>query len=250
MVSKAGLRREEREKRSRVQNGLAAAGSALIGLLLFIMPRTGRWIATDLSLSFAISIWCAWHCWGLKPRWITRLCFLVLHAGLFVLLGWIVWPHIRVSPANVTFAGFQNETFNFSVRNETDDDVYDVQIPFFLETHDHLDSKFSAKVIPNGEPAPRIFGDYNYCYGKRSDIHKVLPNEQEALVVHVSHITPMGNRSFSVTYTGGEKLEANAERPTFILTPYSYSDTQGTIGVRGNFRACKFVSANESAVPQ
>jgi hypothetical protein len=247
MPTRARRKADQKKHRVRVW---AATGAVIMALAQYIFPGNSVTLVIVLLIVFCVSVPMARYGYVYAAKWYFWIPILVAHGIILSAIGWWRWPRIKVSPAKVAFAGFQGETFNFSVRNETNDDVYDVQIPFLLQTHNHLDSKFSAKVLPNGEPSPHIFGDYNYCYGKGNDIHKVLANEQEVLVVHVSHITSMGTRSFSVSYAGGEKLEAKAETPSFILTPYSFSEMQGTIGVRGDYRACKFVSANDGVVPQ
>jgi hypothetical protein len=242
MVSKAGLRKEQREKQSRINNGIATIGAIVIGLLLFVLPRTGVWITLDLSFAGLLSLYCVWYCWGLSPTWGKRFGFFVLHGILIIGLGYAVWPRIKVSPGEVSFLGFPDETFNFSVKNERGDDIYDVQIPFLIGYDKHFDSKLSAKVSPNGDPLQPTSNDYNYCYGEKGDgdVSKVMPNEREVLIVNIRHLPPNGNGSFSITYAGGEKFEAQSEAPTFASEPYSYSPVQGTVGVRGDYRICRF----------
>jgi len=173
----------------------------------------------------------------------------VLHVIFVIGLSYAVWPRIRVSPTRISFEGYPNETFNFSVRSERSDDVYDVQIPFLIGYNKHLDNKFSAKVTPNGDPQQRIHDDYNYCFGKDDGgVHHVLPNEREVLIVRIGHLAPFEVRSFSITYGGGKKLETNPGTPSFIAEPYSYSPMQATMGVRGNYRICKFAIATDGLV--
>jgi hypothetical protein len=241
MVSKAGLRREVRERQARIRNGIATVGATVTGLLLFVLPRTGAWVAIDLSAAWLISLYCVWHCWGLPPTRVKRIGFLALHIALVVCLGYVVWPRITVSPRHTVFAGYPNETFNFSVKNNRDDDVYDVQIPFPIGRDRHLEDKLSAKVLPNGDPPQRMYDDYNYCYGKGPDVHKILPHEQEVFIVRIRHLPPGGIGTFSITYAGGEKLETKPGSPNFVGEPYSYSDMQGRIEVRGNYRICKYM---------
>ena len=145
------------------------------------------------------------------------------------LFGWWVWPRITVSPTRISFAGYPNETFNFSVRNQRADDVYDVQIPFLIGYNKHLDDKLSVKVASNGDPPQRLYDDYNYCFGVGKDIKKVMPHEREVLIVRIRHLPPFGIGSFSITYAGGEKFETKSGTPNFISEPYSYSPMQGTV---------------------
>lgn len=242
MVSKGGLRREERERRARIQNGIVTVGTTVIGLLLFVLPRTGVSVAADLSVAWAFSLFCVWHCWGWYSTWRKRLGFLLLHTSLVIFLGSLVWPRIVVSPSVVKFQGFPNETFNFSVRNGRSDDIYDVQIPFLIGLGKNFENKLSAIVMPNTEdPHQPTTNDYNYCFGTGSgDVTKIMPNEREVLVVNLRHLPPYGHESFSVTYTGGEKFEAKSEEPSFASEPFSYSPNQGTVGVRGDYRICKY----------
>jgi hypothetical protein len=248
MVTKAGLRREEREKQSRIMNGVSSCGALVSGLFLFVLPRTGPWISADLTVAVLVSLYCVWHCWGLHPTKFKRMGFLILHIGLAFAVAYSVWPKITVSPGHVAFAGYPDETFNFSVKNDRPDDVYDVQIPFPIGQDKHFDDKLSAKVSPNGDPPQRLYDDYNYCYGVGGDVKKVTPHEQEVFIVRIRHLPPSGIGSFSITYKGGEKFETKPGTPNFIAEPYSYSPMQGTVGVRGDYRICKYAIATDGMV--
>ena len=89
------------------------------------------------------------------------------HGALLAVSGYWLWPRITVSPAQVSFQGYQNETFNFSARNGRADDVYDVQIPFLIGYNKHYEDKLSARVMPNGDPPQALSFDYNYCFGTK-----------------------------------------------------------------------------------
>jgi hypothetical protein len=122
--------------------------------------------------------------------------------------------------------------------------VYDVQIPFFIGRNKHFEDKLSAEVIGNVEPSGPLKDDYNYCYGVKGDgvVSHMQENEQEVLIVRIPHLVPYSSGAFSVTYTGGDKLpDIVPGRPDFIDEPYSYSPNSGTVGVRGDYRACKYV---------
>jgi hypothetical protein len=176
----------------------------------------------------------------------VRWLFLAFVCGsISVGWGWCWWQRIIVSPSRVSFQGYPDETFNFSVKNGLADDVYDVQIPFLIGYNKHFEDKLSAKVTSNGDPPQRIYDDYNYCYGKGPDVHKSLPNEQEVLIVRIRHLPPFGVGNFSVKYTGGEKLETQSGTPNFIDDPYSYSPMQTTVGVRGDYRICKYAISTD-----
>jgi hypothetical protein len=185
------------------------------------------------------------YVYNLPLRW--SLAIFLLHGAALAALGYRVWPSITVSPRQVLFQGFPDETFNFSVTNGRADDVYDVQIPLNVGNGRHLDSKLSAKVTPNGDPSEPMREDCSYCYGIKGDVTQVMPSEREVLIVKVKHLAPQETRSFSVTYTGGDGFEAKSGVPNFISTPYSYSPLQGTMDVRGDYRICKFlISPNQS----
>lgn len=211
-----------------------------MALIYPLVPKSPVLIVEALAVVFVVGIQAARFGYVDKPSKRTLSLILVAHAALLTFLGWVLWPQIIISPERVSFAGYAGETFNFSVRNGRADDVYDVQIPFLIGYGKHYDSKFSVKVMPNGDPPQRIYGDSNYCYGKGPDVHKILPNEQEVLIVNVTHIPPYGSRSFSITYGGGESIQTKAGHSTFLSEPRSYSDWQGTMGVRGDFRICRY----------
>jgi hypothetical protein len=240
MVTKAGERKEERERQSRIRGKISSSGAFVSGLLLFVLPRTGTWISIDLSVALIASLHNAWYCWGLVPTTVRRVGFLILHIGVACGVAYSVWPRIMVSPSHVAFAGYPNETFSFSVKNDRSDDVYDVQIPFLIGHDKNLDAKLSAKVSPTSDPSQRIYDDYNYCYGVGKDVKKIMPHEQEVLIVRIRHLPPFGIGYFSITYAGGEKFETELGTPNFVSEPYSYSPTQSTMGVRGDYRICKY----------
>jgi hypothetical protein len=136
------------------------------------------------------------------------------------------------------------------VRNGRADDVYEVKIPFLIGYNKHFQDKFSAKVMPNGDPPQRMYDDYYYCFGHRGngDVTNVQQNEREVFIVRIGHLTPGGTGSFSITYTGNEKLQIEAGAATFVSEPYSYSPMQSTIGARGDYRICKIAIAADGLV--
>jgi hypothetical protein len=220
----------------------------VIGLLIFVLPHTGIWITLDLLVAWSISLYLVWHCWGLLPSWQKRFLFFVAHVVAIATVGYFVWPRITVSPSHISFAGYPNETFNISVRNERSDDVYDVQIPFFIGRDKRFEDKLSAKVLPNGDPPQRIYADYNYCFGEGEDVKKVMPHEREVFIVRIRHLPPSGTGAFSITYAGGEKFETKSGTPNFTSEPTSYSPMQTTMGVRGNYRICKVALETDGLV--
>jgi hypothetical protein len=237
--------RTRREKRKRKAGAWAGLGCVVMAIGAFVLPKYPGILIVCAVVAFAASIPVAQTGYidrAPKEAWLPILS---AHAVAIALLFWLIWPAITVSPRRVSFAGYPNETFNFSVRNGRVDDVYDVQVPFLIGYNKHLDGKISAKVGPTGDPAQRIYDDYNYCYGKGKDVHKILPNEQEVLVVRIGHLPPSGSANFAVTYAGGDKFVTKAGRPNFLSEPYSYSPMQGTIGVRGDYRICKYVLSTD-----
>ena len=181
---------------------------------------------------------------GYKYRLAVRWAVVVMlvHGSVIAVIGYWIWPRITVSPSSVSFRGYPNETFNFSVRNGRADDVYDVEIPFLIGYGKKFQDKFSVKVVPSGEPRGPFSNEYNYCFGEKGDgvVSHVQPNEREVLIVNIPHLVPYGFGTFSVTFAGGDKFDAVLESPSFSEEPYSYSPNQGTVGVRGDYRICKF----------
>lgn len=221
-------------------------GAVALALLPFIVPR--------IPLAIGIALFVIWlaswrmardgYKFRLSRKWAA--CVMLAHGGALALVGYLVWPGITVSPARISFAGYPNETFNFSVKNGRSDDIYDVQIPFLIGYGKHFEDKLSAKVVSNGDPPQRVYDDYNYCFGKSGDLHKVLPNEREVLIVRIRHLPPFGVGGFAITYTGGNRFDAVlSETPNFVSKPSSYSPNQFSVGVRGNYRICKYVVATD-----
>ncbi len=236
---------EKKKEQGRIIGGFGAIAMALVP---FVVPRLPIWIVVAL-----VVIWLAsWRMarygykYRLSAKWTS--CVMLVHGGLLALLGYWVWPQITVSPKRIPFGGYPNETFNFSVRNGRADDVYDVQISFLIGYNKHFDDKLSAKVEPNGDPPQRMYDDYNYCYGKKGDVSKVMPNEREVLIVRIRHLAPYASGSFAITYAGGERFETKPGTPNFIAEPYSYSPMQATVGVRGDYRICKYAIATDGLV--
>lgn len=213
-----------------------------MALVPSIVPRLPAVIATVLGVLWLASWRMArdGYRYHLPVKWAVVL--MVVHGSAIAGLGYWIWPRITVSPPRISFQGFPNEMFNFSVRNGRADDVYDVQIPFLIGYNKHFENKLTAKVRANGDPPQRVYDDYNYCIGKKGDgvVTHIQPNEQEVLIVRIRHINAYGSVVFSITYSGGEKIETRPQAANFIDEPYSYSDTQATMGVRGDYRICKY----------
>lgn len=240
MPTTARRKAEARKKRGHVWQLFA---SVLMSLIPSMVPKSPAYIMVALIVVFAVGIQAARYGYVDKPSPRTLAAILAAHALALFLFGWLIRPQIRISPQHVLFQGFPNETLDFSVKNERDDDVYDIQIPFLIGYGRHLDDKFSAKILVGGDVSRRFIAPYNYCYGKGKDIHKVMPKEQEVFVVTINHLAPSGIGSFTITYAGGDKIETKPGVPDFLSEPYSYSDTQGTIGIRGDYRTCKMIVA-------
>ena len=241
-----GTRKERRRANQKKEQGRiwgAFAGVAM-ALVPSIVPRLPIFIGTVLTV-----LWLAtWRMardgykYRLSIKW--SIVLMIVHGSVFAAMGYFIWPRITVNPARVSFNGNPNETFNFSVRNGRSDDVYDVQIPFLIGYNRHFEDMLSAKVVPNGEPSQPLSDDYNYCFGKKGDgiVSHVQKNEREVLIVRITHLIPYGSGSFSITYTGGDKLlNVVPGTPNFIGEPYSYTPNSETVGVRGDYRICKFV---------
>jgi hypothetical protein len=236
---------EQKKHQGKIYGVLGAVAMALVP---FVVPRLP--VAMGIALG---AIWLvSWpmarngYVYKMPTKWAIGV--MAIHGGLLAILGYAVWPRLTISPSKMSFEGYPNETFSFSVRNGSADDVYDVQIPFLIGYDRHFEDKLSAKVTSNGDPPQRIYDDYNYCFGKKGDVSKVLKNEREVLIVRIRHLPPFGNGSFSITYAGGEKLEVKSGSPNFISEPYSYSPIQATMGVRGDYRICKYVIATDGMV--
>jgi hypothetical protein len=245
MVTIARRKAEARKKRG---HAWQLCSAVLMALIPAIVPKSPTFIVVSLIVVFLVGIQAARYGYVDRPSRRTLAIILLGHAVVLALFGWWVWPIITVSPSHISFAGYPNETFNFSIRNGRADDVYDVQIPFLIGYNKHLEDKLSAKVAPNGDPPQRIYDDYNYCFGKKGDVSKVLPNEREVLIVRIGHLAPYAVGSFSIMYAGGEKLEAKSGTLNFITEPYSYSSMQATMGVRGDYRICKYVISTDGGV--
>lgn len=240
---------EQKKEQARIWGLLAVTAMALIP---WIVPRLPLAIVVSLSVIWFVSWKVArdGYKYRLAIKWTVVL--ILVHGAVLAALGYFIWPKISVSPVRVSFMGYQNETFNFSVRNGRADDVYDVQIPFLIGYDKHFEDKLSAKVSWNGEPPQRVHDDYNYCFGRKGDGigQHVQKNEREVLIVRLAHLAPYGSGSFSITYTGGDKFSTAPGRPDFIDEPYSYSPVQGTVGVRGDYRVCKYVISTDGLTNQ
>ena len=234
------------QKKEQARRWAILAGAAM-ALVPWVVPRLPVVIVVSLFVLWLVSWRVAreGYKYHLAIRW-TVVLFLV-HGAALAALAYFIWPKISVSPAHVSFRGYPNETFNFSVRNGRADDVYDVQIPFLIGYNKHFEDKLSAKVSWNGEPPQRMHDDYNYCFGRKGDGvgQHVQKNEREVLIVRLTHLAPYSSGSFSITYVGGDKFDTSPGRPDFIDEPYSYSPVQGTVGVRGDYRVCKYVISTD-----
>lgn len=232
---------EQRKEQGRIWGVLTGLAMSAVPSLV---PRIPAFIVTVLAVLWLASWRMArdGYKYHLATKWVVVI--MLGHGIALATMGYWIWPRITVSPSHVSFNGYPSETFNFSIRNGRADDVYDVQIPFFIGRNKHLEDKLSAKVIDNVEPSGPLRDDYNYCYGVKGDgvVSHVQKNEQEVLIVRIPHLVPYGSGIFSITYAGGDKLlDIVPKSPSFIGEPYSYSPNSGTVSVRGDYRICKFV---------
>jgi hypothetical protein len=241
MVTKAGQRREARERRTRIISANITAGAVVCGLIVVVLHPTTVWTVIILGAAFLVTLYSVWTCGGFDPTWTKRIVLFIVDVAIFGVIAYQAWPRLTISPSKVSFQGYPNETFNFSARNGRSDDVYDVQIPFLIGYNKHFEDKLSARVVSNGDPPQAINIDYNYCFGTKGDgdVRHVQKNEREVLIVRITHIVPYGSGGFTITYAGGEKLDLKYGPPTFAGEPFSYSPTQGTFDVRGDYRICK-----------
>lgn len=80
-------------------------GSIAIGILLFLLPKTGAVIVLCLLIIFALLIHPAWHFWWIEKRLWRRIALLTLLAMSLVLLGASIWPsHEGASTATFDLA--------------------------------------------------------------------------------------------------------------------------------------------------
>jgi len=242
MASQARAKRrkaEQKKEQGRIWGALAALTVALVPS---IVPR----LPVVITIVLAVLWLASWRMardgykYHLSTKWAVVL--MLVHGVIVTAMGYWIWPRITVSPSHVSFRGYPDETFNFSARNGSADDVYDVQIPFLIGYNKHYQDKISAKVAPNGDPQGPFSDDYSYCFGEKGDgvVNHVQKNEREVLIVRITHLVPYGLASFSVTYAGGDKFDAISGTPNFAGEPYSYSPNSATVGVRGDYRVCKF----------
>src|SRR5205814_967910 len=69
-----------------------ALGSIVIGILLFLLPKTGLVIVLCLLAIFALLIHPAWHFWWIEKQLWRRIAVLSLLAIGLVFLGGSIWP--------------------------------------------------------------------------------------------------------------------------------------------------------------
>ncbi len=248
MPTRAERRRaEHRKEQGRIWGVFTGIAMSVVPALV---PRIPIFIVAVLVVLWLASLPMArnGYKYHVALKWVVVL--MLVHGSTLATMGYLIWPRITVSPTRVSFLGYQNETFNFSVRNGRADDVYDVQIPFLIGYNKHLEDKLTAKVMANGDPPQGIYDDYNYCFGVKGDgiVSHVQKNEREVLLVRITHLLPYGSGSFSITYAGGDKFKTKPGTPTFVGEPYSYSPLQETVGVRGDYRICKFVVSTNGLV--
>jgi hypothetical protein len=243
-------RARQKKEQARIWGGIAGI---IVALIPSIVPRLPSVIVTVLVVVWLASYLVArnGYRYHLPFKWVVGI--MLIHGALLVILGYVIWPRITVSPSHVSFQGYPGETFNFSVKNGRFDDVYDVEVPFLIGYGKYLQDKIAAKVITNGDPQGPLSNDYSYCFGVKGDgvPQHVQPNEREVLIVNIKHILPYGFSSFSVTFAGGDKFDAKQlESPSFVGEPHSYSLNQETVGVRGDYRICKYTGKVNGMVGQ
>lgn len=163
------IARRKQEARKRKGHVWQVFSAVLLALIPFVAPKTPLAIVLALTAVFVAGIPAARYGYLDRPSKTALALILIVQGLAIAFVGFIAWPRITVSPGRVSFRGYPNETFDFSVRNGRSDDVYDLQIPFLIGYNKHLQDKLSAKVVPNNDPQEAISDDYNYCFGKKGD---------------------------------------------------------------------------------
>jgi len=87
-----------------------------------------------------------------------------------VALGFYVWPSITVKPDSVTFGGWGEEKYDFSVSNQTDEDQYHVAVE--MDVHGQPEANFDLSLWPSNlderpnSEVPENGVKYLYCLDK------------------------------------------------------------------------------------
>lgn len=221
-----------------------------LGLVLFNqLPRWGivcLCVGIGVSLTFALSDFALRK--GLTVaerigRWAAILALSVLSPTIIARL---VWPTVHISPANVNFTG-KDETFDFTVSNDTPDDEYDVEVQFALGKKGSTSEAFVKDMngfaidLPEAKRAnystegmPALYADDFVfgCFTKENEPEIIMIlkriNARQSTRITLKRIIDGG------AFVAGEVIYFTPEALSYIHeeTP---SGTSGRIQTRGNF---------------
>ena len=193
----------------------------------FIFPGSEGTLISALVIVFAVSVPLARNGYIYAAKWYVWVPILVAHVILLGLIGWWRWPRIKISPTRISFRGIPQETYDFTVRNETDSEVYLVRIPFRVPNG--MDGKIEPHVAKDEIDSALPLEEYGYCYG--NDGH-------EYVVAEIPVLGSGQKRRFSLIYSGGSQAEATAEAVTSVDEQPPHSPTLQTGGITGDYRVC------------
>jgi hypothetical protein len=231
MVTKAGVRREERAKRERIRNGSTTCGAIVIGLVPFVLPKTSYWIVSALIAALILSFYPIWNCWGFQVSWTKRITFFLVSVAILSSVGVLVWPRIVVGPNQVPFSANTSQQYDFAVTNQTENDAYEISIP--IDVQGQSEDNFSLYLWPSSEDrrsvslAPENANEYSYCLDK---------SNKPFILANITHLEPHQIQRFTLIHKTGPSLIAKVGIPTKLDIPKAYDkhvNADGTMSETG-----------------
>lgn len=193
----------------------------------YIFPGSEGTLISALVIVFAFSVPLARNGYIYAAKWYVWVPILLAHVILLGSIGWWRWPRIKVSPSLISFRGIPQETYDFSVRNDTDSEAYLVRIPF--QVPNGMDGKIEPHVAKDEIDSALPLEEYGYCYG--NDGH-------EYVLAEIPVLGSRQSRRLSLIYSGRTPATARAEAITFVNEQPPHSPSLQAGGITGDYRVC------------
>ena len=161
------------EKEAKPNHWDSRGGSAVV--MPWAVPTTPVWIVVALIILFVCSVPLAQHGYCYHPR---RLCFWLFlpgHAAAAIVLGWYIWPRLKLLPSRVIV---RRREYEFRIENQTEDDAYSVIAP--ISVGSEPEDEFDLHLWPpenDARPSSATLSyanEFSYWVGKHHDKYLVV----------------------------------------------------------------------------
>jgi hypothetical protein len=180
-------------------------------------------VAVAIALCYGLSSWASRSTLSVAEKIGRAILIVAVSFSASAVYGWLFWPApvsqipaVTISPVTVSFKSeFANENYIFTLRSHSDNDLYEVQFKFRIESNSLKASDFSLE-IPAGSRPPIIEGSVF------SDISGVLCEDiksRPVMLMSVYRLRPHESREISLTRIAAGTAVVSCEVSHFTPQP-------------------------------